>query len=239
MKTNRILFTILACGVSLMAFPLSATLCGKIDVGPTYAHIDVLESNRTVRRMDLPAIKGDATLVFYEGWCFKPSILYGKNEGELLSTGLGFGRCIPINDCFLILPSIGVTYTQLLSSFNLKTEIEGYPKPIITEMRERLRSVAPYVGLYFSYKFAACWKVNGYIQYAYSRAHTRVKSKKAPKFHKTYKNHSTGPNIGLQLERIINECWSINLGAAYNRTLSKERHGLRGHGMKIGFVYTL
>jgi hypothetical protein len=39
------------------------------------------------------------------------------------------------------------------------------------------------------------------------------------------------------LETDINDCWSVNIGGAYNISLSHEKHGLRAYGGRLALAY--
>ncbi len=68
-------------------------------------------------------------------------------------------------------------------------------------------------------------------QYVWSRTITRIKG------FKDTKSSPKGSNYSVMIESDINEKWSVNLGAAYNTSLTKEKHGLRGYGVRWGFAY--
>jgi hypothetical protein len=40
-----------------------AEICGKVDAGPTYVHIDVLESGHTIKRLEMGGVKADSSIV--------------------------------------------------------------------------------------------------------------------------------------------------------------------------------
>ena len=51
------------------------------------------------------------------------------------------------------------------------------------------------------------------------------------------KSHSDGPNYSLGIDYSLSKHWSVMLGFGYNITLSKEKHGIRGKGAKLGLSY--
>ena len=214
----------------LLSFNLDANICGKFDCGHAYVHLDILESNRTVERIDLPAAKIDINVVITGGWLLKPTFLYGKNNGhnngELLIAGIGLGHCFPIQEKWSITPSVGVTYTDIHTDVHLTIPEMGRLK-----FKEEFESTAPYVALEATYKIIPCLRLSGLVQYAWSRSHTTIKNLLKSK------NDSKGPNYGLMLEYDLNDCMSVNIAAGYNISLSKEKHGIRGRGIKMGFVY--
>ena len=212
--------------LALQSTAIHADCAGKIDVGPAYVHIDVLENHRTIKTMDLIAFKGDANYLIYKGFCIKPSVLYGNGHGSICSAGVGLGHCFPLfSNRIVLTPSLGCTWT------NLKTTV-SIPTPFFTlkNLKERFRSTSPYICFELTVNLNEKWRFSGLYQYAWSRTHTIIK-------HFVHaKSHSRGPNYGLQLEYDFAKNWSVNLGGAYNLTLSKEKHGLRGAGVKLGLV---
>jgi hypothetical protein len=201
---------------------------GKVDVGPAFVRIDVLESKKTVERIDMVAIRGDANILLLGdcGFALKPSIIYGrgKHHSELLSGALGVGYCFPVAEGVTVTPSVGCTFTDLSTHIDL-------PAILLTDIKETFRSVAPYVALEVSYRILPGWRVSGMVQYAWSRTHTKLKGLLSDH------SHSQGPNLAAMIEHDINDHWSINLGGAYNISLTKEKHGLRAVGAKLGVVY--
>jgi hypothetical protein len=207
---------------------VNADLCGKIDAGPTYLHIDVLESGHTIKKIDMPAIKVDATQFIWNGVCLKPTILYaGRGNTKIMSGGCGIGHYTPIGDKCSITPSVGCNFTQ----FN--TTLHNYPvmPDYFLDLKERFRSISPYVCIDASYCFVKGWRVIGSYQYVWSKTYTKIKGQH------TTKSTPEGSNYGLMVERDLNDNWSVNLGAAYNSSLTKERHGLRGYGVRLGLAF--
>ncbi len=198
---------------------------GKADLGVTFMRLELLEyGKRRIKKMDMVGMKGDVTWIIYRGWCLKPMFLLGWGEGELSSVGLGFGRCLPLTENFTILPSVGYTYTHL------KTELD-IPALGLSDLKNKFDATAPYIGLEAIYSFWKVWRVSGQVQYGWSHSKTKLQ------YFPSYKDKTRGPNYGLQLERDLNGNWSLNLGLGYNITLSKEKQGLRGKGMKLGLAY--
>lgn len=198
---------------------------GKIDLAPAYAHIDVLQSGKTIHRMDLAALKADATYVVWKGLCLKPTLLYGQGHGYLLTAGIGLGFIFPILDNFCVTPVAGYNYTYLRTHIDVET-----PYFVMPHLKERFRSNSPYIGIEAAYTFYPCWRIYGSYQYAWSSTRTTIKPLVAEK------SHSDGANYALMIEHDLDDKWSVNIGGAYNLTLSKEKHGLRGAGAKIGIA---
>ena len=212
--------------MGLFAPSLYAECMGKFEIAPAFVHIDVLEKHNTVKKINMGAIRSEAYWVIGKGWMLKPLALYGKGDGgELTTASLGFGRCIPLGKQFVLTPSVGATYTCLNTSFEVDHEIFG---PL--EFKESFHSISPYIGLELNYRIRPNLRIGGSIQYAWSRCKTRIKHLF------TQKGNSQGPNLSALLEYDFNQEWSINVGFAYNESLSRDKDGLRGYGAKLGLV---
>lgn len=226
LKKNTFVFVTLMLLLNVVQVLQAHDSCsGKIDLGVAYAHIDILESGHTVKTLNLPAIKADATILPFSGMgiCLKPTILYGSRHGEIFTGGMGIGHCTPINEYLTLTPTAGCNFTEMHAHIDIDIPLAG-----IVEVKERFRSVSPYIGLEVSYKFAPCWRICGCIQYAWSRTHTKITH------FGNFKSSTKGPNYAALIEHDLNDEWSVHVGAAYNISLSKEKHGLRGAGVKLG-----
>jgi hypothetical protein len=206
---------------------LIADYCGKIDAGPAFLHVDVLESGHTVKKIDMPAIKADGSFLVWQGVCLKPTILYAsQGRSEIISGGCGIGYYIPLGEKCSITPSVGCNFTQFKTTIHYPI-IPGF----ILSLKERFRSISPYIALDASYCFSKGWRIVAFYQYVWSRSHVTINRIAGTK------SSPEGSNYGLMIERDLNDHWSINVGAAYNSSLTKEKHGLRGYGARLGFAY--
>lgn len=227
---KRLALTTLYICVAVFTFVkqrIVAEVCGKVDGGPVFLHIDVLESGKTVKKLNMAAIKLDSSVLVWKGLCIKPSFLYGcQGHAQVCSGGCGIGHYTPLTEKCSITPSFGVSFTELRTTISL---------PVLPEVkmrfREKFRSISPYMALDASYCFTPSWRIIGFFQYAWSRTHTTIKNLGSQK------SHSDGPNYALAIEHDMNKYWSINLAAAYNISLTKEKHGLRGYGVRLGVAY--
>lgn len=214
---------------TILAFSssLTADICGKIDAGPAWLHIDVLESGKTIQKLNMAAIKADSTAVVWQGLCLKPSLLYGQDGySEMFSTALGIGHYTPICKQIAITPSVGVTGTL----FRTKIKIPVFPGFSI-KLKEHFRSLSPYVALDVTYCFAESWRVIGFFQYSWATTDTKITSMGWSQ------SHAQGPNYALLLEHDLNDSWSVNIGGAYNTSLTREKHGLRAYGVRLAVAY--
>lgn len=205
-----------------------AACCNKIEVGPTYIHLDVLEKGHTIEKLNMAAGKLDGTLLVWKGVCLKPTFLYARQgHSEIISGGCGLGHYFPIGDKCSVTPSVGCNFTQFKTTIHDYEAVPGY----FVDFKERFRSVSPYACIDASYCFVKGWRIVGSYQYVWSTSRTAIKGMK------TTKSTPEGSNFGLMLEGDINDNWSASLGAAYNSSLTKEKHGLRGYGVRLGLAY--
>ncbi len=200
---------------------------GKIEIAPAYIHVDVIESRNTVKELDMAGARLDLSFVFGKGWTIRPNVIYGKEkDGELISASIGFGRCIPLGERWVLTPLAGVGYTTLGTSIHVDFGEMGEAK-----FKERFEGYAPYLGLEVYYRIASDIRIIVNGQYAWSHSKTRVKHLF------TSKSHAQGPSYGALLEYDLNSCWSVNIGGAYNESYSKEKDGLRARGLKLGLAH--
>jgi hypothetical protein len=204
----------------------SCETCGKIELAPVYVHVDVLKSGKTTASLDMGGLTASAAYLLFDGWgfCIKPSVLYvQKGNDSLFIGGLSLGHVTPITKKLSLTPGIGISYGDLRSRIDLP-HIEAY------DLKERFRSISPYLSLDATYRFNSCTRMCLMFQYAICRTHTIIGPFPAEK------SNTKGPVYGVMLERDLNKKWSINLGGSYNTSLSHEKHGVRGYGVKLGIV---
>jgi len=220
MRLKNILLA-LCYSTLLPGFSFADHCGGKIDVGPVFVHVDVLESGRTIKKLDMGGLRADATFMIKEGsgFCIKPNVLYAQGHGELITASLGFGHVTPITDKLCITPHAGGAWTNLRTSVTLMK---------ILHAKERFRSTAPYAAIDLTYKICDGWRVGASYLYSWSRTHTRIQN--IGKF----KGNSSGPSISALIEHDFNDYWSMHFGGAYNSSLDREKHGIRGYGFKLG-----
>lgn len=225
-------FILAAIYIFLAAFTfvknrLVADYGGKIDAGPTFLHIDVLESGHTIKKINMAGVKADGTWMIWNGVCLKPTILYGQQgNSQIMSGGCGLGHYTPIGSKCSITPSVGCNFTQFKTTIHYPF-VPGF----IVALKEKFYSISPYVALDATYCFIKGWRLVASYQYSWSRSYTKIKG------YDNTKSSPEGSNYGLMVERDLNDSWSINLGAAYNSSLTKEKHGIRGYGVRLGFAY--
>ncbi len=208
----------------LMICFLEGAIKGRIDVGATLMDIDILESGKTVKTLHMKGVKGDASFFLYEGLCLKPSFLWGKGHGGLTAGTLAVGYMIPTWKKILILPNVGATWCYLHTRVS-------FEELGLHHLKERFRSCSPFIGMEICYPITDQLTIMALYQYAWSHTHTKIKPIVSQK------SHSCGPNYALSLDYSLNKQLSLTFGVGYNITLSKEKHGLRGKGAKLGLAY--
>jgi hypothetical protein len=220
---KNFIYCLFVLGCFVAPLQTFADVCAKVDFAPAYVRVDVLESNETVKRMEMGAVRSDATITLIKdmGWVIKPTILYANGQGELLCTGVGIGHCTPITEWLMLTPSIGCLYTHLSTYIDI-------PTYGLKHQKEIFNSASPYLCLEATFTLRPGTRLCVSYQYAWSHTHTKIGKIVSSN------SHADGPSYAAMLEYDIHEKWSLQLGAAYNISLSKEKHGLRGMGVKLG-----
>lgn len=221
---NRIIFHVVALFLIIIVASVYGECRGKADLGFTYLDVDILESGKTIETLHMKGVKGDGTLLVYQGLCIKPSFIWARGHGQVAAGTIGVGYYIPITEKFKILPNIGITWSYL----HTRVDFEDFG---LYDLKERFRSNSPFLGMEICYSINEKWTLMGIYQYAWCRTHTKIGSIVSDK------SHSCGPNYALGIDYSFNEHWSAVFGVGYNITLSKEKHGIRGKGAKLGIAY--
>lgn len=208
-------------------------IVGKIDLGLAYVHVDLLKSGVTRHRMDLCAFKADLSYRFWKCLLIKPAFLYGhgRHKDRVCNGGLGLGLYLPIAQGFTITPSVGVTFGNLKTTYKVKIPVPNVPALVTVPVEEKFYSSSPYLAVEVSYTFIPSWRLITNVQYSWSHTRTTIKPLLKDK------SHSQGWSYSAMIEADLNPHWSINLGGAYNVSLTKEKHGLRAYGFKLGVAY--
>lgn len=223
-----------------------AQCSAKVDLGLAYVHLDNLTSGKTTHSADLAALRADVNFKLFKGLIVKPYVLYGasspfrtNSDDSIFTTGLTVGHCFPICEKLIIQPNIGWTYTRSKTVFN-QSFIEVIPPlgPVNVHFHgitQTFNSNGPSVGLDAYYSFTKCFRASISFQYIWSRTHAEVHNPFGPDPFND-KSDSKGASWSAMLEYDINDCWSVNVAGAYNNSLSKEKHGLRAAGAKLGLA---
>lgn len=228
---NKLLLLLFLGFLSNFSTYSHADVNGKADIGLTWVHIDLLEHGKTVHKMDLPGIRGDLSYKIWKGLLIKPQLLlaHGGHSDHVVSAGIGFGACLPVRKGLFLTPIIGINCGHLKTVINLNLPIN---------VIEKFRSYSPYIGLEGSWTFCKVWRIVGCYQYAWSYTNTHFTKTHTPAdiFLKTTRSHTEGSSISGMIEHDFTDWFSMNLGGAYNSSLTKEKHGVRAYGLKLGFA---
>lgn len=225
--TTKIRKALFLLGLLIAPQACFAECAGKIELAPAFLHVDVLESGRTVKRMDMPAVRGEFSYIFWEGFYIKPIVVYGHGgsaKGGTMIGSLSLGRCIPLNDKITLSPFVGIGYSHLWT----KIDVLDYG---MTNLKEKFKSLSPLIGVDAFYTIQKGLRISVSVQYAWARTHTSIEN-----LVKRQKSNSKGFNYAFLIEQDLNDQWSVNVGAAYSLSLSKEKHGIRGTGIKAGLA---
>ncbi len=211
----------------LVKFLLPAETHGRIDVAPVALKIDVLEFGHSVDTLHMYGGRLDATLQVAEnyGFVLKPCVFGASGEGDFVSGGIALGHYTPITSCLNVTPTLGYSYTELKTTINI-------PAFGLTRQREKFKSNTAVLGVEVGYTITPKWAITGVYQYGFARTHTTI----GHIIHA--KARSQGPNWGAILDYTLCDHWLISAAVGYNNSLSKEKHGIRGLGYKLGVAYT-
>ena len=241
-KTISLFCLALACLAFGKPQNAEAQCSAKVDLGLAYVHLDNLLSGRTIHSADLAAIRADVNVRLFKGLIIKPTVLYGASapfkvdsEDSLFAATIAVGHCIPFcNDKLILQPNVGWTYTRMKTVFNSSTT--QFIPPIgpvevnFSGVKQSFRSNGPAVGLEVYYSFTPCFRTCVAFQYIWSKTNSELQGQFSDS------SHTQGPSYSAMLEYDINEWWSVNIAGAYNVSLTKEKHGLRAAGAKVGLA---
>lgn len=220
---------------------LEAQCSAKVDLGLAYVHLDNLFEGKTEHSNDLAAIRADVNFKLFKGLIVKPTVLFGssepfkvESEDSLFAAAITVGHCFPITEKLLIQPNLGWTYTRMKTVFNgTTTEVNPFLGEVDIRfhgVKQSFRSNGPSIGLEAYYSFTDCFRTCLSVQYIWSKTHSEL--------HGLFNDssHTQGPSYSAMIEYDFTSCWSVNLAGAYNVSLTKEKHGLRAAGLKVGLA---
>lgn len=245
MMTRQNLFSTFLFTLAIFVFGDIKTVEGqcsaKLDLGIAYVHLDNLTNGHTTHSADLAALRADVNLKLFKGLIVKPTVLYGasnpfhvNSEDSLFASAITVGHCVPITEKFMVQPNVGYTYTRMKTIFNgSTTTVDPFLGVIDIHfhgIKQSFRSNGPSVGIEGYYFFTPSFRASVSFQYIWSKTDAEIQGLFNDK------SHTQGPSYSGMLEYDINECWSVNVGAAYNISLTKEKHGLRVAGAKVGIA---
>lgn len=223
---------------ALISVVAAASLCpfmahakSKVDVGPVYINMHVLNYGKTTEILNMGGARADATLQLLPdhpwlcGVILKPTVTFAEGDGSYWCTGLGIGQCLPVTDTVTVAGVVGVLYSSLTTHTDL-------PMFGLEDLRQKTTGTTPYVGFEVYYTPNDCWMFSGSVQYGWSNTRTTLQDIGFSE------NDCKGPSYSLMVDYYFTPCWSVNLAGGYNRMLSQEKHGFRATGLRLGLGYT-
>ncbi len=220
--------------LSVAALSLTSMLpaTSKVDFGPVYINMRVLEDGRTKDHLDLGGARVDATIQplpghpYLKGVAVKPTFTYAVGgRGHYTTGGLGLGHFIPVGKCVLITPLVGVTWSRL-------TTRTDFPMFGLFRVREKFTSWTPYAGGEISWFPNDTWMFSASMNWGWAKTRTHLDGLGLSK------GESQGPVYSAMVDYYLNKCWSINVAVGYNHSKTQEKHGIRGLGTRVGTGYT-
>lgn len=219
---------LLGCWKQLHCEESLLDLCGRVDIAPIYMRVQVIESSKTVNTLDMGGGRIEATLLPFKGYgfCLKPLLFAAQGDGTFYSTGCGVGHYTPLNDNWALIPVVGVSYTHLHTHIDLPL-----PFIVLHNVKETFRSRSFYMGMDSCFRIASCWQLTCVFQYVWAHTLTTIGS------FPSAKGRTQGTNWGVVVDYFWKENWTVTVAGGYNNSLSKEKHGIRGYGCKIGVAW--
>ncbi len=215
---------------------------GRIDAGPIYVHVDVLEHGKSIDKLDMEGFRADGYFQIYSGLIFKPAFAIAGGRGQYYAgtAAIGFyipmGELTPFLDGLSFLPQVGFTGSRLKTHVNL-------PIPqaviVIPGVLEIFRSTTEFVGLEATYQLLSNVSVSGSVIYGWSATVTTLQKEVTPLGILRVKSPSNtkGFSYSAMVDYQFTEHWSVNVAGAYNLMLSQENHGIRSSGVRAGLGY--
>lgn len=231
MKKQLSIFTAV---LLLTATSVFAKVQGKVDVGPVWLNVDMLHHNKPVNELDMKGARADGFLVVYSGFFLKPFVMAATGNGDLFSGGMSAGFYFPVGK-WGILPQAGWSYTHLDTGVDILLDHPNLPQPMLLNADQTFEAHTPSLGLDVTFHPVEQWLFAVGVQYGWSQGCTVTKT---PLGEAKYEAESRGFNYTAQMDYYFRKNWSANLGFAYNTSKSRERHGMKGHGIRLGFGHT-
>lgn len=203
-----------------IGFLSKAEAAGKVDVGAIYVNLQLINNGDKSQELDLYGARIDTSFQIVHGLLGKVAASYANGDGSdfvFLTTALGY--YIPIQKCFILIPQGGLSYSHL------NTKLDPF------DLDEKFTSYTPFVGIEAVYKYSECINISGSVLYGFAQTKTEIES-----FPNT-KGESKGPSYAIMAEYMLTKCASISLTWAYNLSMSREKHGIKGQGARLAFGY--
>ncbi|MDP1836279.1 MAG: hypothetical protein Q8K75_10200 [Chlamydiales bacterium] len=217
--------------------PCGAFASGKVDFGPCYVNMKVLQHGKTQNTLEMYGVRGDATIQVFpgesivRGIVIKPSGTWAEGDGNFVSTGVSLGHYTPLGFCTPFLEDVAVTPIFGVVYSRLSTWVD-YAEFGLPNLKQVTSATTPYLGIDVAWQINPRWLLSGSFQYGWAAGRTHIDVLGFSK------GQSTGPTCSVMLDYYITQCWSVNAAWAYNHSLTQELHGMKVNGCRIGLGYT-
>lgn len=215
---------------------------GRVDAGPVYVHLDVLESGKTIDKLDMEGFRADGNFQIYSGFVLKPAFAIAGGRGDYYSGTLALGFYVPMGQltpfleglCFL--PHVGWTGSRLKTHVDLPVPQVAVVIPGVLEI---FRSSTEFVGLETTYQLLSNVSVSCSVIYGWSNTVTTLQKETTVlgNFRQKFPSSSKGWSYSAMVDYQFTQHWSVNIAGVYNLMLSKENHGIRATGVRLGLGY--
>lgn len=210
--------------IASLLCPQLLTATGKIDVGATHVHVDLINNGSRVRSIAMQGVATNATVSIYKALVAKPSAILTEGEGNYFQTGSNIGLYIPVGECFSITPSAGGSYSWLRVHADI-------PLLSLYGLNQRFLTRAVNMAVDGSWQPNPRILLSASLQYAWARSHTTIPNIVS------YKAESKGFNYILMFDYYLTECLTVNVTGAWQNSRDKERHGSQARGLRVGLGY--
>ncbi|MGM0439595.1 MAG: outer membrane beta-barrel protein [Chlamydiota bacterium] len=247
---KKFLITCLAALPLMTGTAAQAEVHGKFDLGPVLMKAGLKSKRPTdgspesgeVKYWDtnkhMLGVQGNGTLVWSNGFCLKPRMLWAQKHDDLYSGGLGAGWYLPVMKDVSLTPYAGMNFSHYTRQVNYGEAYHGQGNPQSVDLypQHKFISKSPFVAVDFNWNFIEKWALSGGVSYAWVQTRTKTSNEKEGILVYS-KGESRGFNYNVQVDYFINDHWGVNAAYAINRAANDDDEGMRGSGYRIGASY--
>lgn len=210
-----------ACLITLL--PQTAQGAGKLDVGIVQLDVDIVSFGQVTQNLKMRGVSGSGVFQLYKAWILKPGFALAEGDGSYYGANLATGLYLPLNDQWAITPGIGGSWSQTHSLVDLT-----FPIPL-TNANQDMNTLSSLLEVGVVWTPQPCLSFQGAVQWAWVQTKTSL-----PPILIDNKTESSGFNYLGQVEYFISERHSVNAGAAWYSSRSRESHGSDVLGVRLG-----
>ncbi len=239
----RTLFSLFSLSLAALGALPEIKPCGRVDVGPVYVQVQVLEDGSKMQEINLFGGRVDASILPFKdsGFAIKPTATASRGDGEFYTYGVGLGYYIPFFKCCYFVPVAGLGWTNLSTTVDL-TFPTGLQPPfpgevLVRDIDERFRSDSRYLGFELMCQFRESIYTTFIYQYAWADGDTRLRDDFFPGGEVVSKGKTSGANFAVSIDYYFTKCFSTSIAAGVNNSLDENRFGIRAYGVKLSVGY--